>query len=79
MPLYKFEDEETGEIVDVHCSISEIDDVTYQKELDGFVRVWSVNIVSGKSTGLRKMDDGFNDILKDIKKKSGRGSTIQTK
>jgi len=79
MPLYTFQHRETGEVVDRHDTVANYDELEHQMDIDGFDRVWSVNVISGKSTGLRKLDDGFNDILKDIKKKSGKGCTINTK
>ena len=79
MPTYKFLNNETGEEFEDFMSISALDQ--YLKDNPNIVQL--VNgaplIHSGRGTG--KPDQGFRDLLKDMKKKHSKGisrSTINT-
>lgn len=78
MPTYKFLNEKTGEEFEDFMSISALD--VYLEENPHLTQL--VNgapmIVSGVP---RKPEDGFRDLLRDIKKKNSKGisqSTINT-
>lgn len=73
MPTYKFEDTETGEIFEKFLKISELDDYkNNNKQLNQLVNGAPL-IHSGR--GLFKPDEGFRDVLRQIKK-NNKGSTI---
>lgn len=79
MAIYTFKNMETDEVKDFHCSISEYDDFKVTMEEAGWTRVITPVGIIGDSVSLGKTDDGWNDVLKEIKKGSGRVNTIQTK
>jgi hypothetical protein len=77
MPTYKFLDTNTGKEFDVFMSISERDvylknNPNLQQLVNGFP-----SMADPTRVGLRKPDDGFKDVLKEIKGKH-RKSTINT-
>ena len=77
MQTYKFLDTNTGKEFDVFMSISERDvylknNPNLQQLVNGFP-----GMADPTRVGLRKPDDGFKDVLKEIKGKH-RKSTINT-
>ena len=79
MPTYTLKDIETGEEhQEFFTSWSKLDE--YLAENTNYITVirQAPAIVSGHGIGL-KVADGFNDLLKGIKKGSGKANTIQTK
>lgn len=78
MPTYNFINNETGEEFSEFLNMSELDE--YLKANPNVTQtVTAPAIVSGR--GLAKPDQGFRDLLKDIKKKHSGGfskSTINT-
>jgi hypothetical protein len=74
MPTYTFENTDTHEHLDVVLRISELDqykaDHPHLKQV-----ILPATTISGRD---RKPDDGFRDILRNVKKGSGRGNTIET-
>lgn len=78
MPTYNLLNNDTGEEFTEFMSISELDDfLVNNKHLT--LMVSAPAIVSGRGKG--KPDDGFRDILKQIKKGNSKGiskSTINT-
>lgn len=77
MPTYSFKNRETGDIAEVKLSIVDLDKFKENHPEVELVIVSSTDIVSGVA-GTRKMDDNFKDLLKNIKKHSGRKNTIDT-
>lgn len=79
MPTYKFLNNETGEEHEDFMSISALDEyLTTNPHITQLVNGAPL-ISSGR--GMGKPDNGFRDLLKDIKKKNQRGisrSTINT-
>jgi len=76
MPTYTLKNEKTGEVYEETLKISEYE--TLLAENPHITRVWDVtqlNIISGH--GGIKVDDGFKDLLKTIKK-GNYGSNIDT-
>ena len=80
MPTYNFRHNETGEEQEIVMKIRELD----QWKVDN--PQWSQFHQSAPNFGyaiggdmISKTPDGFTDLLKSIKKGSGRGNTITTK
>lgn len=78
MPTYSFKNKETGDIAEVKLPMAELDKFKANHPEVELVIVSSTDIVSGVA-GTRKMDDNFKDLLKNIKKHSGRKNTIDTR
>lgn len=74
MPTYTFKHKDTDEHFDVVLRISELDQ--YKADHPHLQQVLSpATTVAGVNL---KPDNGFRDLLKTIKKGSGRGNTIDT-
>ena len=75
MPSYRFsrgDDEQ-----DVVCSIDEYDDLKESMEKEGWRRVFTPTPSVGMvGSVLSRTDEGFRDVLKNIKKGSGKKNTI---
>ena len=77
MANYTFYDTKTKKEFDISMPISEYD--TYVENNPHLQQVLSTpNIVDPTRLGLHKPDSGFRDVLKRIKKASGRRNTINT-
>jgi hypothetical protein len=79
MPTYKFLNNETGEEHEDFMSISALDDFLKSNPHVTQLVNGAPAISSGR--GMRKPDNGFRDLLKDMKKKHSQGlsrSTINT-
>ena len=83
MPTYKFKNKDTGEIWTEFMGISAAD--KYLEENPHIERMVNGAPMIHSGVGLGgglKVDNGFNDILKNIKKEHSRGitqSTVETK
>lgn len=76
MPTYKFLNNETGEEYEEFMSISALDNYLEEnKHLTQLVN-GAPMIASGR--GMTKPDNGFRDLLKDMKKKHSKGITRST-
>jgi len=78
MPTYRFVNE-NGEEFEEFMSISALDE--YLKENPNLTQLVNGAPMISSGRGMRKPEDGFRDLLKDIKKKNSRGisrSTINT-
>lgn len=78
MPTYRLLNNETGEEYEDFMSISSLDDLLRDNPNITQLVNGAPMIISGVP---RKPDNGFRDLLKDIKKKNQRGisrSTINT-
>ena len=64
MPLYEFEDTDTGERFELLLKISERED--FLKANPNVKSVMSAPMIVGGVDGLRKVDDGFNEVLQKI-------------
>ncbi len=75
MPIYQYKNEETGEISDHYMSIASMEqfdkDNPHMKKI-----IHAVAFGDSARLGIRKTDDNFNDLLKQMKKASP-GSTIK--
>jgi Tfp pilus assembly ATPase PilU len=74
MPTYIFRNTETDEISEVWMKMSERE--PYLEANPHLVQMFSVPAVSYNDA--KKPDDSFRDILRDIKKGSGKGANINT-
>jgi len=76
MPTYTYLNNETGEQEEHFHKISEMDDFSSRHpHLTRIITSNQNSIVTGVN---QRPDAGFRDVLKSIKKASGRGSTIET-
>jgi hypothetical protein len=79
MPTYKFVNNETGEEHEEFMTISALDD--YLKENSNLTQLVNGAPMIASGRGMGKPDQGFRDLLKDMKKKHSKGisrSTINT-
>jgi hypothetical protein len=77
MPNYTFINKQTNEEFDEFMSISELDDfIKNNPHLEQAISAPS--IADPTRLGLRKPDSGFRDVLKRVKKASGRNNTVNT-
>ena len=64
MPLYDFEDTDTGETFELQMKIAEKAD--FLKANPNLKQVMSAPMIVSGVDGLRKVDDGFNEVLQKI-------------
>ena len=64
MPYYDFEDTETGEVFELSLKIAEKED--FLKANPNLKQVISAPMIVGGVDGLRKPDEGFNEVLQKI-------------
>lgn len=76
MPTYNFRNIDTGEISEVVLKISELD--SFKTENSNLEMVHLSAPKLARDSGNKKPDDGFRDVLRSIKKASGRNNTINT-
>ena len=76
MPTYTFKNIETGEVKDYVMRMSELDQ--FKESNPTFTQVITGGQGLVRDSGSMKPDEGLRDVLKSIKKASGRGNTIET-
>ena len=79
MPTYRFINNETGEEFEEFMTISALDD--YLKDNPNLTQLVNGAPMLSSGRGMGKPDNGFRDLLKDIKRNNSRGisrSTINT-
>jgi len=74
MPTYSFRNKETDEKFDLTLKISQLDE--FKADHPHLEQV--INPQPTISGSGQKPDNGFRDVLKSIKKASGRGANINT-
>lgn len=67
MPTYTFENIETGERLEKVMKISELDEFREQNPHLKSLIVSAPSIGDSMRLGLKKPDDGFRDVLKNVK------------
>ena len=72
MPTYRFKNKTTGEEWEEMMSHSKLD--AYYKEHNCDQVIQAPQIISGHGEARLKTTDAFNDNLKEIKKKAGKGT-----
>jgi hypothetical protein len=73
MPTYKFLNNDTGEEFEDFMSISALD--VYLSENTNLTQLVNGAPLIHSGRGMGKPDQGFRDLLKDIKKKNSKGIT----
>lgn len=76
MPTYKFVNNDTGEEYEEFMSISALD--VYLKENSNVTQLVNGAPLISSGRGMSKPDNGFRDLLKEMKKKNSRGITRST-
>jgi hypothetical protein len=76
MPTYKFVNDETGEEFEEFMTISALDE--YLKENTNLTQLVNGAPAISSGRGMSKPDQGFRDLLKDMKKKHSGGFTRST-
>jgi len=76
MPTYRFLNNETGEEYEDFMSISALDE--YLKTNPHIVQLVNGAPMIASGRGMGKPDQGFRDLLKDMKKKHSGGFTRST-
>lgn len=76
MPTYAFQNLKTGEEFEDFMSISQLE--TYLSENPDIVQLVNGAPALGSGRGQGKPDQGFRDLLKDMKKKHSKGITRST-
>lgn len=79
MPTYRFVNNETGEEFEEFMTISALDE--YLKENTNLTQLVNGAPMISSGRGIGKPDQGFRDLLKDMKRKNSKGisrSTINT-
>jgi|TARA_R110000764_G_scaffold219493_1_gene307189 hypothetical protein len=78
MPLYDFENIETGEVETKMMSISSMEE--YVKDPNIRQVLAAPKLIGGNKSTISQVSDGFNDVLKSIKSSSDQSRcTIETK
>jgi predicted nucleic acid-binding Zn ribbon protein len=76
MPTYTFKNNVTGEITDVILRMSQLDE--FKSSNPDLSQIISGGQGMVRNSGSLKPDSGFRDVLKSIKKASGKDNTINT-
>jgi hypothetical protein len=76
MPTYRFLNNETGEEYEEFMKISELD--TYLEENPNLTQLVNGAPMITSGRGMGKPENGFRDLLKDIKKRNQKGITRST-
>jgi hypothetical protein len=77
MPTYTVKNKETDEYFEVFCSYDDLQNMLKEDSSISHV-IQAPNMVTQTGSTLSKTSDGWKDLLKSIKKGSGRGNTINT-
>ena len=76
MPTYRFLNNDTGEEYEEFMKISELD--TYLEENPNLTQLVNGAPMITSGRGMGKPENGFRDLLKDIKKRNQKGITRST-
>ena len=80
MPMYRFKETSSGEIKDFWMNMSDLEEETERLKSEGWERVLVAPAICYSSDmSISRLDDGFNDRLKEIKEYGGKSSTVETK
>mgnify|MGYP000905549090 CR=1 FL=1 len=77
MPTYDMKNVKTGEITEMFLKIAEKEKMVESGEWVS-VHLGAMKMISQSGSTITKASDGWKDLLKTIKKNSGRGNTIKT-
>ena len=76
MPTYVLRNNKSGEEYEVNCSYSDLEDYLAHPDIQQVIKAPSMITQHGSTIG--KTSEGWRDLLKSIKKGSGKGNTINT-
>lgn len=76
MPTYRFRNNDTGEEFEDFMSISALD--VYLKENTNITQLINGAPMISSGRGMGKPDEGFRDVLREIKKKHSQGTSKST-
>lgn len=75
MPVYTVKNKETEEVVDINCPYAELEE--FLRENQEWIRLLKMPAtIGGTVSTLRQAGGDWQDMLKKIKKSSGRDNTI---
>lgn len=77
MPTWSFRNKDTGEVFEQFFS-SWRDKDEYLKNNDNVETIIGAPAIVGGVSGTRKPDEGFRDVLRNIKRRAGRNSKVNT-
>lgn len=75
MPTYTLKNKETEEYFEVFCTYDDLQNILKEDETLSHV-IQSPNMVTMVGSTLGKTSEGWKDLLKSVKKGSGKGNTI---
>jgi hypothetical protein len=75
MPTYVLKNKETEEHFEVFCTYDDLQNILKEDESLSHV-IQAPNMVTMVGSTIGKTSDGWKDLLKSIKKGSGRGNTV---
>ena len=78
MPIYNFRNKQTGEVTEVSLRISELDKYKEDNPDLEQAHLSAPGLTSGHKSARQLAGGDWNNMLDNIKKKSGRGNTIKT-
>ena len=74
MPVYTLTNTKTGKVWDVTCSYK---DLQFELKKPNIEQVFKMPAFVGSTkSNITRAGDGWSDLLKNMKKKSGKGNTI---
>lgn len=76
MPTYRFLNEDTGEVYEEFMRISELED--YLENNKNIKQLLNGAPALSSGRGNTKPDEGFRDLLREMKKKNSKGFTRST-
>lgn len=76
MPTYVFRNTETDEIEEHFMKMAELDEFK-EKNPNLVVQLQGMNMITDSKSTLTRAGGEWQDLLKNIKKNSGRGNTIK--
>ena len=77
MPTYTIKNNETDEYFEVFCTYDDLKNMLNEDNTLSQV-IQAPKLVTQAGSTLSKTSDGWKDLLKTIKKGSGRGNTVNT-
>ena len=75
MPTYTLKNKETEEYFEMFCTYDDLQNILKEDKSLSHV-IQAPNMVTMVGSTIGKTSDGWNDLLKSIKKGSGKGNTV---
>ena len=77
MPTYDIQNKKTGEVKEIFCSYSDKEKALKQEGKDWEYLIGAPGISHDTINTIKRAGSGWNDVLKGIKKASGKNNTIE--